>query len=80
MLRPPATGGRPLQAWLLAVGGILLLCRLTVVVRLLAAEVKVHKEQAVKNSNRVGAVVAISLTRHLLPTSREGLLMMIKAN
>jgi hypothetical protein len=21
MLRPPATGGRPLQAWLLAVGG-----------------------------------------------------------
>jgi hypothetical protein len=31
-------------------GGILLLCRLTVVVRLLAAEVKVHKEQAVKTA------------------------------
>jgi hypothetical protein len=50
-------------------GGILLLCQL---VRLLVAEVKVHKEQAVKKQQQGRVVVALSLTRHLLPTPRGG--------
>jgi hypothetical protein len=65
----------------LAERGILLLDRLTAVARLPAAGVKELKvQQALKNSCRVGAMVALSLTRHLLPTPQGGLLMMFKAN